>query len=335
VFDFIRSTLNPAGYHGQIFSPPFFEGWYFKIVDPTEQYKLAVIHGVYQSAEAGKSHAFVQILDGFSGKAFYQSYPIEQFQASKRGFELRLGDNYFASTHMVLNLDTEGLFLRGKIIFTNPVPQPWPVSFISPGVMGWYAWVPRMECYHGVVSLDHGLEGALETPGERIDFSGGRGYIEKDWGKSFPSAWIWFQSNHFDRRGVCVCASIANIPWAGNSFAGFIVGLWLDGKLYRFTTYAGAKIDSLEVNDQHVFWRLVTRDRVLELKASRAVGDLLRAPTPNGLDRRIAETLDGLVDVHLWERRKLLFSGTGRNAGLEIVGTLADIGVQPVEGSEK
>ncbi|MCK7537696.1 MAG: tocopherol cyclase family protein [Marinilabiliales bacterium] len=29
------------------------------------------------------------------------------------------------------------------------------------------------------------------------DFSGGRGYIEKDWGHSFPSAYVWMQSNHF------------------------------------------------------------------------------------------------------------------------------------------
>jgi tocopherol cyclase len=331
VFEFIRSTLNPAGYHGRTFPAPFFEGWYFKIVDLTEKCKFAVIPGIFQSAEIGKSHAFVQVLDGFSGKAFYQSYPIEQFQASERGFELRIGNNLFTSKHMILDLDFEGLFLRGEIIFTNPTSQPWPITLKSPGVMGWYAWVPRMECYHGVVSLDHGLEGTLEIDGKQADFSGGRGYIEKDWGKAFPSAWIWFQSNHFDQRGVCVSASIANIPWMGNSFAGFIVGVWLEGRLYRFTTYLGARIERLEVNDQYVFWRLVTRDQALELKASRAAGDLLRAPTPKGLDRRIAETLDGLVDVRLWDKSRMIFSGAGRNAGLEIVGTIPGIDVYQSE----
>jgi tocopherol cyclase len=326
MFELIRSTLNPAGYHGWAFPAPFFEGWYFKIVDPTERYKFAIIPGLYKSGEPEKSHAFVQVMDGFSSKAFYQPYPIGQFQASKRGFELRLGSNFFDSAHMVLDMVAEGLILRGEIVFRNPVPQPWPVTFFSPGVMGWYAWVPWMECYHGVVSLDHGLEGALEIDGKPVDFSGGRGYIEKDWGKAFPSAWIWFQSNHFDQRGVCVSASIANIPWMGNSFAGFIVGVWVEGRLYRFTTYLGARIERLEVNDQYVFWRLASRDQALELKASRAAGNLLRAPTPMGLDRRIAETLDGLVDVRLWDRGGLIFSGVGRNAGLEIVGTLPGVG---------
>lgn len=56
----------------------------------------------------------------------------------------------------------------------------------SPGIMGWYAWVPTMECYHGVVSLDHAISGKLMIEDQAHDFNGGRGYIEKDWGKSFP-----------------------------------------------------------------------------------------------------------------------------------------------------
>ncbi|WP_243392439.1 MULTISPECIES: tocopherol cyclase family protein [unclassified Mesotoga] len=31
-----------------------------------------------------------------------------------------------------------------------------------------------------------------------IDLTGGKGYIEKDWGRSLPDAWIWMQSNNFD-----------------------------------------------------------------------------------------------------------------------------------------
>jgi tocopherol cyclase len=38
--------------------------------------------------------------------------------------------------------------------------------------------------------------------GRRVDFSGGSGYIEKDWGRSFPRAWIWAQSNTFTQPGT-------------------------------------------------------------------------------------------------------------------------------------
>ena len=39
----------------------------------------------------------------------------------------------------------------------------WPVKVTSPGAMGPYAFVPFMECYHGVVSMDH-TPAATTTP---------------------------------------------------------------------------------------------------------------------------------------------------------------------------
>lgn len=326
MIEFIRTTLNPAGYHGNAFSPPFFEGWYFKLVDHSQQVKLAVIPGIFRSNDSAKTHAFVQVLDGVSGGAYYRAYTPDEFRVSRNGFMLEVGDNRFSQNDIKLALEVENRSFRGEVIFENPGPTGWPVNLVSPGIMGWYAWVPFMQCYHGVVSLDHGLRGSVEIDGLVRRFDGGRGYIEKDWGRSFPSAWIWFQSNHFERTGVCVTASVATIPWLGSAFTGFIVGVWLGGRLYRFTTYAGARIERLEVNEQRVFWRLSNRNSALELTASRAGGDLLRAPTPEGMDRRIAETLDGIVDMRLWERGSLIFEGRGRNAGLEVVGELQRAG---------
>jgi hypothetical protein len=83
-----------------------------------------------------------------------------------------------------------------------------------------------MECYHGVLSFDHGITGQLTVNGEIFDFNGGRGYIEKDWGQAFPKAWIWMQSNHFEQPGTCLTASVAIIPWLRSAFSGFVVGLW-------------------------------------------------------------------------------------------------------------
>ncbi len=92
--------------------------------------------------------------------------------------------------------------------------------------MGWYAFVPFMECYHAVIGFDHPLEGKININGNEIDFTGGRGYIEKDYGKSFPSYYIWMQSNHFETEEISVMASVAKIPWLGSSFDGFVVGFF-------------------------------------------------------------------------------------------------------------
>ena len=65
--------------------------------------------------------------------------------------------------------------------------------------MGWYSFVPFMECKHGIVSVNHDLSGILNVNDEVLISDGGKGYIEKDWGTSFPEAWIWMQSNNFQK----------------------------------------------------------------------------------------------------------------------------------------
>jgi hypothetical protein len=322
--NFFQSTMNPASYHGEGKKPPFFEGWYFKIVDQHQQSRYAVIPGIFKSDDPEHNHCFVQVLDGATGKTIYQPYPVEDFHSAGPHFDIRVGPNHFTSTQMTLQVDHPDLKLSGDLRFINP--QPWPVSPLSPGIMGWYAWVPFMETYHGVVSLDHAIEGALTVDAKMIDFSQGRGYIEKDWGQAFPAAWVWFQSNHFAQPGTCITASTAIIPWVRQSFAGFIVGLWHGGQLYRFATYTGAKVEQLEIQDQQVLWTLRSRRYRLQMIANRAEGGLLHAPTPVSMGRRILETLNASIQVQLDEidRNSIhtIFTGTGNTAGLEAVGDL-------------
>ncbi len=324
---FVYKTLHPAIYHGHGQQPPFFEGWYYKIVSADETRRYAIIPGVSLSGDA---HAFVQVLDGVTGRSAYHVYPLRDFWASARDFEVRIGPNLFTQDRIVLDIDRPEGQVQGELRFDGLTP--WPVSPASPGIMGWYAWVPRMECYHGVGSLDHRIAGRLRIDGQETDFSSGRGYNEKDWGQSFPAAWVWFQTNHFDRPRASLTASVAIIPWMGRAFPGFIVGLWHEGLLYRFTTYLGAAIERLELSDDHVTWTLHNRQHRLELVASRAEGGLLAGPTKLDMGKRVAETLNAAVDVRLSTHAGAeLFHGRGRHAGLEVHGDLERL-LQMVKG---
>lgn len=314
----IYGILHPEVYHGFKKKPPFFEGWYFKLVSADEQHKLAIIPGVILGQDA---HAFVQVLDGVAGSTAYVKYPMADFQAEKSRFAIRIGQNQFDEHHLSLVLDAPECKLSGEIQLGKL--NPWPVTLLSPGIMGWFAWVPRMETYHGVLSFWHSLQGKLTLNGKEMDFTGGKGYIEKDWGQSFPSAWVWFQSNHFGERRACITASVAVIPWLGRAFRGFIVGLWLDGKLHRFATYSGAHINALQIFDDHVDWVLRNQEHRLFLKASRVEGGLLRGPTRQDMGQRVMETLNATVEVRLETLRgQVLFEGLGEHTGLEVMGDL-------------
>ena len=313
-----RLSLNPNMYHGANQKPPFFEGWYFKLISADERQRYAIVPGVILGASG---HAFIQVLNGSTGVSTYHTFPLEDFWASKDTFEIRIGPNLFNREGINLQIDNPQSQVHGELLFDGVTP--WPVTVASPGIMGWYAWVPLMECYHGVVSLDHSIKGSLLIDNERLDFNSGRGYIEKDWGQSFPEAYIWFQTNHFGQPGTCITASVAIIPWLRNAFRGFIIGLWHADRLYRFATYTGARIEKLELFDDHIEWVVRSRDHRLEMSATRPLGGLLLGPTRIEMGKRVNETLLSTIELRLSALSgEQIFAGKGRNGGLEAHGDL-------------
>ncbi len=299
-------------YHGWGKRRSYFEGWYFKVVAPEGKAALAFIPGISIDKQ-GRSEAFVQVLDGLACHSAYYPFPAENFHPSPRGFELRLGGCFFSRHRMVIDLPA----YQGEIRQTGLAP--WPSSLGAPGIMGWYSFVPFMECYHGVISMDHRLQGRLSVEGRDVDFDGGRGYMEKDWGRSFPSAWIWAQSNHFGQAGISLMVSVARIPWRGSHFIGFIAGFWWKGRLFRFASYTGARMRARLLEDGA---RIAFRDKrhTLTITARKGAPGNLIAPIEGLMSGKINESLQATLEVKLHRRGELLFSGKGKQAGLELVG---------------
>lgn len=321
---YLYETFHPDIYHGFGKKPPFFEGWYFKLVDATEQHRYAIIPGIFLAEDESKNHSFVQVLNGTTGEATYHPFPADAFQAHPEKFDVRLAKNRFQGDQLTLNLQDHLLNIAGTLHFENRAP--FPVSLLAPGIMGWYGYIPFMECYHGVVSLDHTLRGSLTINGQSIDFTHGRGYIEKDWGQNFPSGYVWQQSNHFDTPGTSLTASIAMIPFLGTTFPGFIIAFWHQGLLYRLATYTGAVTETLTIDDECVFWVVKDHQYRLEMTSQRTAGGLLHAPIRTDMHKRVDETMRSTIQVRFTHSDgKVIFEGEGRNAGLEVHGDLAGL----------
>ena len=313
--------FRPESYHGVGEKGPFFEGWYFKLVNADRSQRLAVIPAMFMGRGPEDTHAFIQVFDGSAHRNTYLRYPADQFEGSRDTLDVKLAGNHFSSEGLQLDVQGEDLTVRGSLEFDNT--HPWP----SPGIMGWFAWVPIMECYHGVVSLDHGLRGSLEINGREVCFDGGRGYTEKDWGRGFPACWVWVQSNHFQTVGSSLTASIADIPLLGRRFPGFIVGVWHEGQLHRFATYTGARLETLRVQGEDVHWVMRSRTHRLELKARQGRTTSLAGPTPEDMGKEVLESLDATVEVKLEELKtgRTLMHERGECGGMEIHGDLSAI----------
>jgi hypothetical protein len=152
------------------------------------------------------------------------------------------------------------------------------------------------------------------------DFYSGRGYIEKDWGSSFPESWIWLHCNTFDASDASFTFSVGKIPWLGSYFIGFISYLKVENRFYNFSTWSKANIRSLVYEDNTLEIIIDNKSFTLTVKATNNLPGNLKAPVRGSMSRMIKETVDASIQIELKDRTgKTLFKDTGLRAGLEII----------------
>ena len=79
--------------------------------------------------------------------------------------------------------------MDGMLKFDMSSHSYWPMTLFNPGAMGYLSYLSLLtECNHGVLSMDFRItSGSVKINDRIVDFSGGRGYIEKDWVSCYKS----------------------------------------------------------------------------------------------------------------------------------------------------
>lgn len=304
---------HPDIFQGERRRKRYFEGWYYKVVHQTGQHAFALIPGISLEAENEK-HAFIQLMDGTGGKSHYYEFPIEEFSADKKSLDVKIGSNHFSKKKIAIDLPD----IQGELTISGLTPLKR--SILNPGIMGWYSFTPFMQCYHGIVSMHHQLDGAISHEGNNYDYKGGTGYIEKDWGTSFPKCWFWTHCNTFESdEKVSLFASVAHIPWMGNYFVGYIAALQIGDTLHRFATYNNSKYKT-QIEGDTLFISFKKGPLTLSITSTKGIGADLKSPIVGKMTGKVNESLQATLEFTLKRGNEILFKGKGKNAGLEIAG---------------
>lgn len=313
----IGRIWRPETFQGIHQKKNYFEGWYFKLIDQPRKTVFAVIPGIAIGRNRQDAHAFIQVINAVTGHTEYYRFALDAFSADDHRFDVSIGENRFFDGGIEINLQNATTRISGSLLFERV--ERFPKSFFSPGIMGPFSFIPGMECYHGIVNMSHAIVGSLLINEELIDMTGGEGYIEKDWGRSFPQSWIWMQANHFEERGASFLFSVAHIPWLGRSFTGLISFLKTKAGFYRIATYNGGTVRHLSLKGDTIEACLKSPAHTLEFTATYAQGGILKAPKNGMMHREIEESITARVELRLLDRRgNTIFEGSSNRVGMEL-----------------
>ncbi|NLJ30999.1 MAG: hypothetical protein GX424_05280 [Clostridiales bacterium] len=291
-------------FHGGGKKRSSFEGWYYK--HQNREDTISFIAGAGCDPEGNRT-AFLQVIT--DSASCHIPFRFSEFHFCPRDGGVRLGQQMFGPRGIRVDLDTKAIRCRGWLRY-GPLTPP------ESDVMGPFRFVPFLECSHGVLSMKHSLTGSLEINGRQVDFGGGTGYMEKDWGSSFPKRYLWVQCNRFPESTVSVMASIADVPFAGLSFRGCIALVRYRGREYRFATYRGVQI----VRCGRSGFVVKQGNLVLEAEImGKGAARKLLAPCMGAMLRTIRESVSCRARFRFYRDGKLLFDQTSDQAGFEYV----------------
>lgn len=295
----------------------YFEGWYFKC--STQGDTLAIIVG---RAKGIEPVAFIQIFSSKEVKSYYITYDIESYSYCEEPFHIQIEENIFTNKYIKLSIRQEDFFIEGRMMFECLTKLPDRLG--CEGLMGPFGYLPFMECYHDVLSMTHTLKGQVNLNGVLYHFNDGKGYIERDWGTSFPSSYIWMQCNHFKEESQSFMLAIAKIPFLGSEFTGFLCVLSIKGQTRIFATYTGARIKSFSTKKDGVYITIQQGKELIRIKTKYKEGSLLKAPNKGAMQRNIYESLNSSIDLSIFYKGELKVCTRGENVAFERVGEIQD-----------
>ena len=237
-----------------------------------------------------------------------------------------VGDSSFSLNEMNLNINQPNEKIFGTLSFHNITK--WPDSIINPGSMGFYNYLGFMQCYSQVCAVDGHISGKLAINSETIDFTGGKLYIEKNWGKAFPYSYIWLQGNSFAESEASVTCSIGHIPLSIKSFIGFLIGIKVKGDFYKFTSI-NKSILSINCENEKIVIEAYNKDYFLKIqgKYKKETFMDLYAPRDGHMVPIASETLQGALEVILYNKKKnvMIFQDSCFSAGIELSGNYRNL----------
>tara|TARA_B100000508_G_scaffold130740_1_gene118305 strand:- start:9344 stop:10300 length:957 start_codon:yes stop_codon:yes gene_type:complete len=290
-----------------------FEGFYFKVAKK-DGTTLVIICGYAKSPE--KSHAFIQVSSQFISTLYFE-YPIDSLKMGTGRFEFSIGNNHF---------NTRGIKLTEKncnVDLSISMFLPWKRTALKPSIMGQLSRIPLVECKHDVIAPSLEVSGNIEIENNNIRFDNDSGYIDKNWGSSFPRKYKWGHISGFDDPTVSIQFALGRPKWLGIPFPVYVGFFKIKDQIYIFNSLNQGKITMINIGHNE----LIMENKIFRIHAKFGQGHPLNlfAPSQGKLEDSIIENAGITTEVKVFQKNnlnkyQLIINETVNDATLEIRG---------------
>ena len=297
--------FNPTQLQGNLEKNNYFEGWFQKIYSPEHDTSFIIIYG-FATGNKSEKTGFIQICLP-NQEIIYLTFHKNEVICDKRKHFIQFG-NHFISEHKI-KIQTDEIQL--DLDFSKKQEQQ-----SGKNTMGNYYLLPNLPCYHAIVDGYHSVNGQIQYLNDSYTFTNAVGYLEKNWGISFPEKYIWMHAFDAKNTDNQLLFSQADIKWNGRTFIKHLGFIKLNGIYFDLRKLKKCKTAISNKDENKQFISIKSKFLEIEMNISYKKPIFFKGPQ-NGKMERIIEhyndiILEGKV-LHKSSKTKLLLTGNMEN----------------------
>lgn len=235
-----------------------FEEWYFKILDIKQ--RKNIIGQISIKEKNGENYGTCHLMYTIDEEQKEETITIQNVQINKNG--LSWENNTITKNKVQIDIDSH---CKGELVIEDVIDTK--KSLIKPGVMGYYQYLPKLEFYEDIITLQGKIKGGLYVNGKAIDFNGGSYYLQRQWGNKYPNVWLWAECNGFQKKkNLALNIGVARLKLWFNYYTAFAIPVYYDNQVEIFANYNGGQIAKLYRYKGYVHLIIIQKEKLLDVK---------------------------------------------------------------------
>lgn len=175
--------LNPTQLQGNFSKSNYFEGWFQKIYSQEHNVSFIIIYG-FATANSTEEMGFIQLY--FPNQEVIRlNFHKDDLYLNRKKHIVKFGSQLISRERIYISTDT---FQIDLTISTDKH------STFKQKTMGNFYLIRGLPCYHCVIQNNSNVSGEIAINQMHYKLTNANGYLEKNWGTSFPDNYIWLHA---------------------------------------------------------------------------------------------------------------------------------------------